>query len=421
MRELNHFIINNTKNVKVTLVTQLIVNAASLFILVLGIFYLQPDSYLNIQLTLSYVVFSGFTHLGLVDGIELRIAGHFVRKNHNGTYSILILLLSLLPSLIYLIFFFNSINSLILTALLVYPIINLNTFFVVLLGSYGFSFISSYGVILEKFLIISYISYAAIYAPEYINLFIFLSIGPFLFYLFKLKKVGIFFDFGFDFYRIILDLKRGATLMISNTLYNLLIFGSLILTSKLYNHFDVTRFSISTSFINLFSGISSQLSKVFFPLMSNKQKNGHDTNYKHYIKLIEIFVPIIILLLLFLLFLFNHFFKDLYIKQDVLKYTFIMVPIAYFESKNQIINLNLLKLRLNLKILLKINAISVFVGLLLFSYLFYNNNYDFIKFIYLIVFVFQIRYLYLSIYCKTITYFDFVFIFIFYTYLYFLV
>ena len=181
MRELNHFIINNTKNVKVTIVAQLVVNAASLFILVLGIFYLQPDSYLNIQLTLSYVVFSGFTHLGLLDGIELRIAGNAVRKNHNGTYSVLILLLSLLPSLIYLIVYFNSINSLVLTALLVYPLINLNTFFVVLLCSYGFSYISSYGVILEKFLIISYVSYTAIYAPEYINLFIFFQLLRFYF------------------------------------------------------------------------------------------------------------------------------------------------------------------------------------------------------------------------------------------------
>ncbi|NBW27569.1 MAG: hypothetical protein EBR38_03230 [Flavobacteriaceae bacterium] len=86
----NYFVKNNKINIKSTLIAQIVSNTTSLLIILLGMFYLDPSKYVEIQLTLAYLVFCGFMHFGLIDGIELRIAGDIIKKNSNGSLAILI-------------------------------------------------------------------------------------------------------------------------------------------------------------------------------------------------------------------------------------------------------------------------------------------------------------------------------------------
>lgn len=90
MNSENLFIKNTNKNIRTILLSQVFTNLISLIILLLGLFYLNSDKYVEIQLIMTYLVFSGFIHLGIIDGIELRIAGGSIDKNYNGSISVFV-------------------------------------------------------------------------------------------------------------------------------------------------------------------------------------------------------------------------------------------------------------------------------------------------------------------------------------------
>lgn len=56
----NYFVKNNKINIKSTLIAQIVSNTTSLLIILLGMFYLDSSKYIEIQLTLAYLVFCGF-------------------------------------------------------------------------------------------------------------------------------------------------------------------------------------------------------------------------------------------------------------------------------------------------------------------------------------------------------------------------
>lgn len=76
----NQFVKNHTKNIQTALFAQVATNLTSLIILLLGMFYLDSYTFAGIQITLAYLAFCGFMHFGLIDGIELRIAGTELKK-----------------------------------------------------------------------------------------------------------------------------------------------------------------------------------------------------------------------------------------------------------------------------------------------------------------------------------------------------
>ena len=417
----NYFVKNNKINIKSTLIAQIVSNTTSLLIILLGMFYLDPSKYIEIQLTLAYLVFCGFMHFGLIDGIELRIAGDIIKKNSNGSLAILIFTLSSLPGLIYFIVFFKSLDFNMLIAFLAFPIINVNTLLIVLFRSYGYSWIAASGLILEKFIVIIYLLVTAKYAIHLINYFILFSLISLIFYLYKLNIVNIKLDFGLDLKITLLDFKRGSILMFSNILYSIMSFGSLILAAKFNSKDDISKLAISISLINVFIGISAQLSSVFFPLLASKEKLHEDINHIKYNIILEKYLPFLIFLVVIILFIFNYYFKNLFKTESILNYAFMLLPLAYFEIKNQIINITLLKLNIQLKEYLVINLISIFIGLLLLTFAYYFFQYSFLIFVLILIVSFIIRFIFLSFFCKTLSIKDFIMIFSFFTYLYLLI
>ena len=418
MTNINYFTLNSSKNIKTIILSQVFSNLISLLILLLGLFFINSEKYVEIQLIMSYLVFSGFIHLGLIDGIELRISGSSIDKNPNGSVFFIIFILSLLPSIIYFILNNKNLDTNILIAFLAFPLINLNAFFVVLFRSFGFSWIAAYGIIYEKIIVLFYLLFTVMYAIDYVIYFIFLSIIPFLYYTYNLIKMGVNFNFGIDLKIMFLDLKKGSVLMISNILYSVISSGSIIIASRYYKNEEVSKLAISISFVNLFIGLSSQISNVLFPLFSNQNKFEGKVDYIKYIKLIEKYAPLLIVLSIISLFFADSFLNNFYTKKNILKYVFILLPISYFEIKNQIINITVIKLRKELKNYLFINFSSALICVLLLlvsNYTFKNN---FLIFLYALIFYFILRFVILSLYRRTIRYLDYILIFLFVIYLF---
>ncbi|RTY74269.1 hypothetical protein [Flavobacterium sp. LS1R10] len=418
MTNINYFIVNNKRNIKTILISQLFSNLTSLIILFLGLFYINPDKYVGIQLVMSYLVFSGFIHLGLIDGIELRISGNPMDKKPYGFYILTLFILSSLPSIIYFIFYYENFDTNILVAFLAFPLINLNAFFVVLLRSFGFSWIAARGVIYEKIIVIFYLLFTATYTSDYIIFFIFAAISPFLYYVIKSYKIGISFDFGIDINTMFSDLKNGSTLMMSNILYSIISSGSIIIAAKYYNNKEVSKLAIAISFINLFIGLSTQFSNVLFPLLSNQKKISGKVNHDGYIIILEKYVPLLVVLAIICLYFGDFFLKDLYTKKNILKYVFLLIPITYFEIKNQILNIIIIKLtkQINNYLIINFSSALVCVLSLLFSNYYFDN--DILMFLYALIFSFIFRFIILSLYCRTIRYLDYLLILLFCIYLY---
>ena len=157
MSEGNNFILNFNKNIKVSLLAQVLSNLTSLLVLVLGMFYLDPNIYVGIQIILAYMAFAGFSHIGIVDGLELRIAGNSLKNNTSenhktflGTYFVFIFTISCFPLFVYLLVNYKQFNINIFLSFITYPILNINALFLAVLRSYGFSWIGSLGLIIEK-------------------------------------------------------------------------------------------------------------------------------------------------------------------------------------------------------------------------------------------------------------------------------
>lgn len=413
----NLFIKNTNKNIRTILLSQVFTNLISLIILLLGLFYLNSDKYVEIQLIMTYLVFSGFIHLGIIDGIELRIAGGSIDKNYNGSISVFVFLLSSFPLFIYFVLFYNKLNPNIIIAFSTIPIINLNAFLTVLLRSYGFSWIAAYGLIYEKIIVVLYIFFTAIYSVDLIKFFVSFSFISFIYYAYKLNQIGVKFDFGLNFNKILKDLKSGSILMLSNILYSLISSGSIIIASEFYKSNEVSRLAISISFINLFIGVSFQVSSVIFPLMANRYNEEGLINHDKYNKIIQKFVPLIVFLFILCLYFCNIYLKNLYTTENILKYVFIMVPVVYFEIKNQIINIIMIKLRKKLTSYLFINLLSAFIGVVLLIFSSFMYSMDFLIFLYLLIFTFIFRFLILSFYCKTFKFFDLIIIIMYFIYL----
>ena len=414
----NNFTFNHKKNVKITLLAQLASNATSLLILIFGVFLLDTNKYVEIQITMSYLTFCGFTHLGIIDGIELRIAGSEIKRNNYGLISMIILFLSFIPSVIYFLLYFKELNFNVILAFFTFPIINLNSLLLVIFRSRGLSWIGAYGLFFEKMMVIFYLAFTIKYSENSIIYFIFIPILTLAFYYYNIKKLGILFDCEFDLKQTIIDLKRGFSIMFSNTIYNVLSFGSLILASKYYDKEDVSKLAISITFINLFIGLSTQIASVFFPLIANNRELSNEKKFvRQYRSVIQKFIPIFLFFFIFLIFVIQDNFKFLFKKQDLLSLAFAFIPIAFFEIKNQVLNIVLIKLRIELTSYLVINLISVSVGIFLFLIINYFLTIYFGEYIMIIIFSFLIRYVLLSFLCRTYTYFDFLYMFFYVLYL----
>lgn len=416
---INNFTLNHKKNLRITLLAQLVSNATSFLILVLGIFFLDPNKYLEIQITLSYLTFCGFTHLGIIDGIELRIAGSEINRNNYGLIALIIIILSSIPVLMYFILNLNELNSNVTTALLAFPLINLNTLFLIIFRSRGQSWIGAFGLFIEKTIVMLYLILTVKYFENFIIYFIFIPIFSLIYYIYNSKKEGIYFNIEYDLKQTKLDFKRGFSIMLSNTFYSAMSFGSLILASKLYNNPEVSKLAISITFINLFIGISTQISSVLFPLLANNQiLSSQEEGLNKFKIIIEKYLSAFLLVATFLMFTVNHFFKFLFKNEDILSLVLAIIPIAFFEIKNQIINLILVKLRIKLRRYLITSIVSLFVGLFLFLLLHYFLNIQFIFFFLILIFSFIFRYFLLSFFCKTLTYFDLFFLILYISFLF---
>tara|TARA_B110000238_G_C16131887_1_gene441846 strand:+ start:653 stop:1924 length:1272 start_codon:yes stop_codon:yes gene_type:complete len=418
MNNKNYFVANNKRNFKTILISQLFSNLTSLIILFLGLFYLSPDKYVEIQLVMSYLVFSGFIHLGLIDGMELRISGSSLDKKPYGFYTLALFILSSLPCIIYSILYYKNLDTNILFAFLAFPLINMNAFFVVLLRSFGFSWIAACGITYEKIIVIFYLLFTATYASDYLIFFIYATTISFLYYAIKLYKIGINFDFGIDINKMFSDLKSGSTLMMSNILYSIISSGSIIIAANYFGDGEVSKLAIAISFINLFIGLSTQFSNVLFPLLSNQKKISGKVNHDEYIKILEKYVPLLVFLAIISLYFGDFFLKDLFTNKDILKYVFLFIPITYFEIKNQILNIVIIKLEKQINNYLIINFSSALVCVLSLIYSNYFFDNDVLMFLYALIFSFVFRFIFLSLYCRTIRYLDYLLILLFCIYLY---
>lgn len=299
-----------------------------------------------------------------------------------------------------------------------FPIINLNAFILVLFRSLGYAWISANGLIIEKFLAIIYILITSFFIKNYILYFIFIPVFSLTYYLIESHKKGINFDFGIDLNKIILDLKNGSKIMLSNVLYNLMSFGSLILANKFYDKSSVSKLAISISFINLFIGVSSQISNIYFPLIANKRQKDEEIDLLKYSLIIQKVVPLLIILFLFITYLFRYLFKSFLKDEDVLNLIFLFLPIAYFEIKNQFINIIIIKLNLQLKSYLLINLISLIIGVFVIGVLHFKFGFIFSTYFLVLILSFLLRFTLLSIYCKMLTLIDVFFIALFLIYIY---
>jgi O-antigen/teichoic acid export membrane protein len=405
----NIFVTQNKNNIRFGLVAQVLANAASAIILLMGLFYLEPKTYVDIQLILAYLAFSGFMHLGLVDGIELRISGTSIDRNSYGGIIFLILTLSSMPAILY-IAFSNDVDKIILLALIVFPLVNLNALFIVQLKSYGYSWIASKGLMVEKISTILFIILALEFNVSYVSYFVFFFSFPLFFYVWSLFKLGISFNMDFDFYKVVNDLKRGVYMMLSNTAYSLLTIGSIILAKKLFSDSQVSMYAISITMLNFFIGFAAQISNVIYPLMANKFHITGFVKFDTHSMLLGYVVPLLVIFSILSTYVFEYFFGAYFKLDGMLQFCYLILPLVYFEIKNHIVHIPQIKIHLKYKLYLLVNLLTV-AGFLIT--LFFTSFYilaGMSSFVYLLAFFVVLRFLMLSYEFKTLKSIDFFYI-----------
>jgi O-antigen/teichoic acid export membrane protein len=328
------------------------------------------------QLFLFYIGYVGFSLFGLSDGFYLRLGG----KNLNQIDVSLIgsqikiaivfqISIATIISLLSLFFITNDQRKFVLICTVIYMVLQ-NVF-----GCLGYIFqainntrIYSISVIIEKFIFIVAVIGLSIFKTDRFELFV-------VFYLISKAIATVYCiwagskiifsswcDLSTAFIEIWKNINVGIKLMIANIASMLILGSSRFFIDKAWGISSFGIFSLALSLTNFFLLFISQVSMVLFPTLKHSGKQQQYQVYTFTRNALGLFLPII-----FLLYMPMKYLLEIWLPgyQESFKYLALLLPIATFDGKMNLLCNTYFKVLRKEKFLLGINILTMVLSLLL--------------------------------------------------------
>lgn len=360
------------------------------------------------QLFVLYSSYIGLLHLGICDGLYLKLGGRSLKslnlKNTSNQFQFFFLF-QLVISILFLglsyILLVDQIKSILFIYLSIFILItNVQTYLSYILLATNEIKAYSLSVLTEKMLIICLVSimmcYIKITVFDLVKIYLISRLLSVLYLIFRLRS-NLFYFKSFDRinYRIFkIYSLNGILLMFSNICSTLILGCTRFFIEDKFGIIVFSKISFSLSLVFLFIVIISQLGLIMFPILRNLRRD----------KLIEIFVPLgTFLNMFFIVSMIGFYPLKWFVEHFLHKYNeslyslMIILPICLFEGKVQILFNTYFKVLREQKTLFVINFCSLIASLILSFFSVYVFNEITIVLYVMLVSVF-VRYLLCELY-----------------------
>lgn len=329
---------------------QVISNLVSANLIILGMFFLAPSEYLEIQFVTATMAIAGIMHIGIIDGMEIRLIQSYEENLTASSCSFYALTISTLFILISLIsIFFNiNISQIGLIAGLFVCLTNLYTVRYKIIGEYDK--IVKY-LTIDKIILILAINIFMITISDNIKYAFLFQFFSLLIFLKKEKNHTPLVST-----HLFSDIKVGFPLMISNLATIFLLAGLIFLYQDILEEERLSALAFAALISSIAIGFSSQLGNIVLGRLRNKA-------------IFPIKIKILFLIILsfgLTIFLFENY-KHLLImslmNKELLIYFYYFIPIAIMEFINFMFLLPINKIKKELKkiILTPIICFALFI------------------------------------------------------------
>lgn len=310
-------------NYKLAIVSQLLNNIFSLTLLLLGMFILELNYYLEVQLILSVIAFAGFMHLGSIDGLEYRYIVENEEKIKNDNIICHVILITII--MLILCYYKNDIIGIVSGYLIV-----LSSLLVAKYKYLGFYYKVSVATIIEKVIGIIILLVTALLFEEYIKIIFFLPCIALILLIYFGR--GFLININKMAYISLLDLKNdiklGFPILIGNICYAGLITGQLLLNENKLSAEELNALGYGVLISNFIAGLYIQFANV---LIGKLKKS--DGSYIDYVYMMLTGV-VLVALIKFSVWVIESNFQYLLKNENALVYIDYFLVIAFIEMLN---------------------------------------------------------------------------------------
>jgi hypothetical protein len=335
---------------------QILANLVSANLIILGMFFLTPGQYLDIQFVTATMAIGGILHIGIIDGLEIRLIQSNDKEIANSTCSFyaLVIFFIFISYFLASIFLKINISHIGLVAGLFVVITNLYSVKYKVIGQYNniVKFLS-----VDKVILILLINLLMASMPGYIKYAFLFQFASLLILLTKEEKHSPMIS-----KYLFLDLKVGFPLLLSNLAAVFLLAGLIFLYQNILDQEKLSALAFAALISSIAIGFSSQLGNIVLGRLRNK--DAFPVNIK-----ILFFA---LLSFTFCIYLFENYKEFLIVylmNKELLIYFYYFIPIAIMEFINFMFLLPLNKINRQFK---KITYTPIFCFLLFL--VFKTNN-----------------------------------------------
>lgn len=328
------------------------------------------------QLFIFYIGYVGFSHLGLIDGIYLKLGG---KKYNDLDYSLLgsefwiTLIFQSIIGLVLIIFAKISIQSndrlFVIRAALCYMLLHNATAYIgYIFQAVNKTKIYSISIIIERLLFIVVVILALIDRTKkfkyFIIMYIFAKAVSLIYCVIQGRKI-IFAKLKFN--RVIIremlnSISIGSKLLIANIASMFIIGIGRVFIDNIWGINEFGKISFSISLTNFMLQFVGQLSIVLFPTLRQMDESKQKYIYINLINLIGLCIPIIFLIYIPAKNIIAIWLPDYEVS---LQYMTFLLPIVAFDGKMQLVCNTYFKVYRKEKWLLKINIVSAILSIIL--------------------------------------------------------
>lgn len=331
------------------------------------------------QLFLFYITYVGFFHLGITDGMYLKIGGTEYKEVDKGEVSsqfwfltfIQILLFTLIVIISASIDIVNT-RKVILFASAVYMVIaNMNWFLGYVFQATNRVKVYSCTVMIDKVLFLVFVGIALIFKINNLILFV----GVYLITRFisliyiMIKAKDIIFTKPKSFAKslqLVLDSSKIGINLTLASISSILILGiGRFMIDKEWGITSFGKFSFAISLTNFFLLFIQQISIVLFPTLRQVDKNKGKELYEKMSNILNVILPSIYVLYIPIKVILGFWLPQY---KESLEYLAILLPLCIFDGKMQMISNTYFKVLREERKLLIVNVISLLLSTI-FSYL----------------------------------------------------
>lgn len=332
------------------------------------------------QLFIFYTSYGGFFHLGLLDGIYLKIGG---KKKEEVNFSsiasqlkvlIIWLLIILTPAIVYGFLNNNHDRKIVIISSCIYIILyNLISYHSYILQCINEIKAYSLGRCMDMLIFICGLILLIFgninYFFPYICVYFISKISILLYYSFNLKSLWSYFTKKVTknvFEEIMDNIKIGFNLLASNIAGMMILgFGRWMVDTE-WGIKAFSKVSFSLIFVNFFLMFVQQASMVLFPELRRRNEKQVETFYYRMTNVIKYSMPIVLLSFLPFALVISLWFSEY---SDSITYLKFLLPLCCFETKMQLIYNTIFKVKRMEKKLLLCNfiSLSISIGIILIS------------------------------------------------------